>query len=358
MAAIEHHLKLLCDADGPSGYEDEVRRLIVAEAMRHTSKIEVDSLGNVFAEIKGAQSSPKLMIAAHMDEVGLMIRYVEDTGFLRFSTIGGIDPRILPAQRVKLKAKQNCVGVVGSKPPHILSPDEMKKPFEMSDLYVDIGASSREEVNRLDVDVGTVAVFDTPFKHTSIENVVVGKALDDRSGCTAALEIMNSLARDPPNSTVVFAFTVQEEVGLRGASVAANRINPDLALVLETSVAADSPDIMPRDRIASMGRGPVVRVLDSTMITQRPMLQFIKNTAERNSIPYQLHVSLTGGTDAGRIHISGSGVPTGVLSTPCRYLHGPSLMLNLTDLNHLAKLGDFIVRGINSSKIKYDQEIA
>jgi putative aminopeptidase FrvX len=339
-------LARLSETPGPSGHEDEVRNLIIAELKKQDLDVDVDALGNVFAELRGGQQRPRILVCAHMDEVGFIIKFVEQTGYLRFGTLGMVDPKILPGQRVVIKGTEPYVGVIGSKPPHILTPEEMRKPSELGDLYMDFGASSREEATELGIEVGTVATFDAAFAH-AYGTMVIGKALDNRTGCAVALKLTESLVRKPPSCSVVFAFTVQEELGLRGAEVAANRVTPDAALVLETAVAADSPDVQPKDRILVVGRGPAIRVMDASMITQRLMLEYMKKTAQTLAIPYQLHINLGGSTDAGRIHLSGRGIPTGVLSIPCRYLHSASLMLNLEDLNHLLNLSESTIRGID-----------
>jgi len=339
-------LAKLSEARGPSGYEDEVRKLIFAEASRHAEKVELGSLGNVFAEVKGRSERPRIMISAHMDEVGFLVTHVEESGFLRFATLGTLDPRILPGQRIAFKCRETIVGVIGSRPPHGLTPEEMRKSIELGELYIDIGASSRDEVNRLGIDIGSAATFDTRFSRTSSRSIVVGKAFDNRAGCTAALMLMESLVQSPPLATTVFAFTAQEEVGLRGATVAADHVAPDAALVFETTAALDCPDVEPRNRILTVGRGPALRLMDRSVIAQRVMLDYMKDTARANGIPYQLHISLGASNEAGPIHLSGEGVPTGVLATPCRYLHGPALMLSLEDLNCLLKLAEAVVRGI------------
>jgi endoglucanase len=348
---ISDLLKRLSEAYGPSGYEDDVRKIIVGEIRKFNEKPWVDSLGNVYAEIKGTGKGPRVMVSAHMDEVGFIVKYVEDSGFLRFGILGGIDPKVMPAQRILIKGSIPTIGVIGSKPPHILTPEEAKKPIELGELYIDIGTSSREEVNKLGIDTGTTGTFDVPFRHTASSSMVVGKALDDRAGCAAALKLFESVSRNPPSSTVVFAFTVQEELGMRGATVAASSVLPDVALVFESTVAADSPDASPKDRILAVGKGPAIRVMDNSMITQRLMYEYLKKTAQTHRIPYQIHISFGGATDAGKIHLSGKGIPTGVLSTPCRYLHSPSLMLDLRDLENLLKLADHTVRDMNSADI-------
>jgi putative aminopeptidase FrvX len=346
---IAELLGRLSVAYGPSGYEDNVRTIIIDEIRKSRGKPRIDSLGNVYAEIKGASSGPRIMVSAHMDEVGFIVKFIEDSGFLRFGNLGIMDPRVLLAQRVLVNGLKPVIGVVGSKPPHVLTPDEAKKAVEMGDLYIDIGASSRAEVSKLGIDVGTTGTFDVPFKHTASGSMVVGKALDNRAGCAAALKLFESLSRKPPRGTTVFAFTVQEELGMRGATVAANSAFPEVAIVFECAVAADSPDVRPRDRILTVGKGPAVRVMDNSMITQRLMYEYVRKTAETHRIPYQIHINFGGATDAGKIHLSGRGIPTGVLSVPCRYLHSASLMLDLLDLGNMIRLAEYAVRGMNSA---------
>jgi len=339
-------LAKLSDAFGPSGHEDEVRKLIVAEASRHSKSVEVDNLGSVFAEVKGRSNSPRVMVSAHMDEVGFIITYVEETGFLRFATLGTLDPRILPGQRIIVKGSKRTVGVIGSKPPHGSTQEEMKTPFEMSELYIDIGVSSRNEVTRLGIDIGTAGTFDTHFSHAASDSRVIGKAFDNRAGCAAALMLMEMLNQNPPTATTIFAFTVQEELGMRGAVVAANRVLPDVALVFETTAALDCPGVEPPGRLLNIGRGPALRIMDRSAITQTEMIDFVKDIAKATGIPYQIHISLGAANEAGPVHLSGKGVPTCVLSTPCRYLHGPTLMLSMDDLKLLPALANAVIRGI------------
>jgi endoglucanase len=338
----------LSEAYGPSGYEDEVRRLIVDEIRKRMGKPQLDSLGNVYTEVKGTGKGARVMVSAHIDEVGFIVKYIEDSGFLRFVILGNIDPKIMPGQRILMRGTKPQVGVIGSKPPHVSSPEDAKKPVEMGDLYLDIRATSREEVQQLGVDIGTTGVFDVPFRYAA-NSMVIGKALDNRAGCAVALKLFESISRKPATPTVIFAFTVQEELGMRGATVAANWVAPDAALVFETAVAADSPDVSPKDRLVVVGNGPAVRIIDNSMVTQRLMLEHMKNTAEKYGIQYQRQINMGGSTDAGKIHLSGRGVPTGVLSTPCRYLHSPSLMLSLADLKNLLNLAEYTIRDITST---------
>ncbi|MGP8069601.1 MAG: M42 family metallopeptidase [Candidatus Bathyarchaeia archaeon] len=342
-------LATLSNLPGPSGHEEEVRKFVLTESTKHTKRISADSMGNVFAEIQGTKGSPRVLVSAHMDEVGFIVTYVEDSGFLRFATLGRIDTRVLPGQRVVFQVSEGLHGIIGSKPPHALTPDEVKKSLELRDLYIDIGASSRADVTKLGIGVGSVATFDMHFTRTGSKSLVMGKAFDDRAGCTAALMAMEFLSQNPPSATTVFAFTVQEEVGMRGAKVAAEHVHPQAAVVLETTAALDCPDVEPRDRLLSLGLGPALRVMDASMITQKVMLGYVSEVAEKNRIPYQFHVSLGASTEAGPVHLSGEGVPTCVLSTPCRYLHSPALVLNIEDLNKLPKLVEAVIRGIDQT---------
>ena len=339
-------VRRLSEAYGPSGYEDDVRKIIVDE-IRKCAEPHVDSLGNVYASVKGTGQGPRIMVSAHIDEVGFIVKHVEESGFLRFVTLGNINPRVMPGHRILIRGTKPQVGAIGSKPPHVMTPDDAKKPVELSDLYIDIGARSKEDVRRLGIEVGTTGVFDVPFKHAA-GSVIIGKALDNRAGCAAAIKLLESMSTKPPASTTIFAFTVQEELGLRGATVAANHAAPDVALVFETAVAADSPDVRAKDTLLEVGKGPAVRILDNSMVTQRLMLAHMKKTAEKHGVTYQPQINMGGSTDAGKIHLSGKGVPTGVLSTPCRYLHSPSLMLSLDDLANLLKLAEHIIRDVNS----------
>ena len=305
-------------------------------------------MGNVFAELEGKNVSPRVLVSAHMDEVGFIVTYVEDSGFLRFGTLGRIDARVLPGQRVMFQSGEGVHGIIGSKPPHALTPDEAKRSFELSELYIDIGMSSRADVMKLGLDIGSVGTFDMNFTRTnSTSTLVMGKAFDDRAGCVAALMLMELLSQNPPFATTVFAFTVQEELGLRGAKVAVEHVRPDAAVVFETTAALDCPGVEAKDRLLSLGSGPALRVMDASMITQNVLLRYVREIAEKMRTPYQLHVSLGAGTDAGPIHLSREGVPTCVLSIPCRYLHSPALVLNIEDLNRLPKLAESVIRGID-----------
>jgi len=348
--SITETLSKLSQLDGPSGYEDEVRKFIAREVSKHTGEVETDVIGNVFATVPGKSDGQKLIVDAHMDEVGFIVKYIEQRGFLRFEPLGTIDPRILPGKRVNVKgARTSHPGTIGSRPPHIISSEEANKAPSLSELFIDVGAATDEEARSLGITPGCIATFEGPFRELG-EGRIMGKAFDDRAGCTVALALLEAFAKEKPHMNVVFAFTVQEELGLRGAEVAANHVKPDVGIVLETTVAADVPDAKPRDWITTLGGGPSIRVMDSSMVAQRPMVEHIRRMAEKNGIPYQLQLARAGGTDAGKIHLWGTGVPTGLISTPCRYLHGPSCLLSTADLQNVVRLTEATIRGIESKE--------
>jgi tetrahedral aminopeptidase len=346
--ALTETLAKLSQLAGPSGYEDEARNTIVAEAKKYTDHVEVDAIGNVYATVNGSQQS-KVLVDAHMDEVGFIVKYVEDRGFIRFETLGTIDPRIMPGKRIIFKgSRKDYPGTIGSKPPHIISGEEANRITPQSDLFMDIGMDDVDAVKSAGIFVGSIGTFDEPFRELGSSRVM-GKAFDDRAGCTIGLSVMEALSKEKPKMSVVFAFTVQEELGMRGAEVASKHVNPDLAIALETTVAADVPDTRPRDWITQIGLGPSIRVMDSSMVAQRVMVNYLRETAEKNNIPHQMQLAKAGGTDAGKIHLSGaSGVPTGLISTPCRYLHGPSSILSTEDLRNGVRLTEAAIHGMES----------
>ena len=351
MDKLTETLSKLSQLCGPAGYEGEARKAIIEEARKCTDDVEVDAIGNVYATVRGSSSQSTILVDAHMDEVGFIIKYVEDRGFLRFETLGTIDSRILPGNRIILKGtEKNLHGTIGSKPPHIISGEEASKVIPFYDLFMDVGAVTGDEARSLGLSVGTIGTFDEPFRELA-GSLVMGKAFDDRAGCTVALAVMEALSREKAKMSVVFAFTAQEELGMRGAEIAVRHVNPDIAIALETTVAADVPDARPRDWISSIGLGPTIRVMDSSMVAQHVMVDYLRDTAEKNSIPHQMQLAKAGGTDAGKIHLSGtSGVATGLISTPCRYLHGPSSVLSTKDLHNVVRLTEASIRGMESKE--------
>ncbi len=329
-------LKSLATAYGPPAWEREVASRIEEMLAPISSERWRDNLGNLFFRIGGGKG-PRVMMAAHMDEVAMIVRHVDESGFLHIAPLGGLDPRVLMGQRVVVHGSSPVEGCIGVKPPHVMTPEEMKTAPGVKDLYVDVGASSRSEAEAMGIRVGSYVTFPPAFSVTG--NRVLSKALDDRAGCAAEVAIAREVLRSSEEVDLYAVFTVQEELGLRGAAVIVEQVEPDLAVVLECTVAADVPGVPPQDHVTRLGSGAAIRAMDSTMLTNPALVRWLTDLAESQGIPYQVQVMTGGGTDAGRIHIQRRGVPTVVLATPCRYLHSPNLMIDLRDLEAVAGLG-------------------
>ncbi len=341
-------LESLSNAIAVSGEEDEVRQLLIDAVRDHTDELLVDALGNLIVYQRGT-SHPEytVMIAAHMDEVGLMVTAVDNNGLLQFTNVGGIDARILPGLRVKVGAERKN-GVVLWKPIHMWRD---MKTVGIDSLRIDVGATDSQAAK-----LGERIAFAAEFIKLS-ETVVRGKALDDRVGCSLLVDI---LAGGPYPVTVAAAFTVQEEIGLRGATVAARRIKPDAAIVLEGTPAFDVPDPareadagdLPTNPATRMGAGVVLTLADARMITDPRVMQFLQETAEAQGIAYQLKTVGGGGTDGGAIHTAQTGIPTMTLSAPCRYIHSPSALLDLNDYACVLRLSQAVLRRIDAATFR------
>lgn len=334
-------LKRLSEAFGPSGFEDEVRDLVIKELGPYVDDLIVDKWGNVIGVRYGKRRDLKAMVAAHIDEIGLLIDNIDKNGFLRFRAIGGWNEVTLVSQRVVIKTVdgRKIKGVIGSRPPHVTPPGKEREAPELKDLFIDIGASSDEEVRKLGIKVGSVAILDRDFEVLN-ENVVTGKAFDDRVGVAVMLWAARQL-RDS-EATIYFVATVQEEVGLRGAQIAADRVYPDFAIALDTTIAADVPGVTEREFVTRIGKGPAVKVMDgsrgSVFIAHPTLTNFLISVAEELKIPYQLEVLIGGTTDALGIAFRRDGIPATTISIPTRYVHSPVELLSIDDAINAAKL--------------------
>lgn len=332
-------LKSLTEAMGPSGFETEIRDIIRSEVSPYADKLYTDVLGTVYAEKGMGQQGPVVMLDAHMDEVGMMIVHVEENGLLKFKPLGGLDARVLVSKPVRI-GKEKRYGVIGSKPIHLQKASERRKPIPMNKLYIDIGAKDKADALKY-VKPGDVAMFATEYQELG-DHCAKGKSFDDRVGCAVLVETLKK-AFDTP---VVGAFTVQEEVGLLGATVAGHRIGPDIAIALEATVCSDVVGVPKHGEGTVLGKGPALTVQDSRTLADRRFLEFMMATAEKHDIPYQLRRVKGGSNDYGAIHQTRAGVIGGGISLPLRYMHAPTQLISLDDYENTIRLVEAVVRAI------------
>ena len=319
-------LEKLTNASGVSGFENEIRKTIKDEISSVVDELYTDSIGNLFAVKKGSGDSLKVMVAAHMDEVGLFVDLVESNGYVKFRKVGGIDDRVLLSQRVYI-GENKTPGVIGAKPIHLQGSGQ--GVVGSDDMYIDVGASSKDD--KL-AKVGDPVVFATKFAQSG--NILRGKAFDDRAGCGVLVEL---LKRSHP-FTLCGVFTVQEELGLRGARIAAYALNPDFAFALEGTTAGDTPTKLDVSPSTNMGAGPAITIMDRSFISDRRLVDLLVDTAKKENIPYQFKRTITGGTDAGAIHLARGGVPSVTVAVPIRYIHAPVGITHLSDFQNTIEL--------------------
>ncbi len=319
---METLIRELVEAYGPSGEEAVVRDLIEKRVGEHADRTFTDNLGNLFALREGP--GPLLMFSAHMDEIGVVVTHIDDKGFMRIAPVGGVSPHLLPGQRVKFKN-----GVTGT-----LYHEKLKelKELDWARLYLDIGAAGGDGAKER-IRIGDMACLDQPF--VNLGRRYMAKAMDDRIGCAVLVEALRRLPPSLPQG-ICFVFSVQEEVGLRGAAAAAYRLRPGYGFAVDVTSVGDTPEAPVM--AVSLGRGPAVKVKDSSIICHPEVRNRMIETAEKHGIPYQLEVLERGGTDAGAIHLSREGVPSGALSIPCRYVHTPSEIIDAGDVEHAVAL--------------------
>ena len=324
-------LQQLTETFGPSGYEENVRKLVQAEVKPLADEVKVDALGNLIVRkrpTKQTTGTKRIMVAAHMDEIGLMVSHVDENGFVRFSSIGGVFGRYVNGGRIRFL--NGAQGVIGY--------DRFEKVHEVPSLdkvYIDVGATSKKDCP---VKVGDVAAFDRPF--TELGNRLVAKSMDDRVGVLVAIETLRALKSTPHD--VYFVFTTQEEVGSRGAGTSAFGIDPDVGIAVDITPTADTPHALKMEM--ALGRGPCIKIQDAGAISDPRIVKWMIQTAEKNKIPYQREVLLFGGTDAQPIQLTRAGVPAGCLSIPMRYVHSPSEMVDFTDVQNSVKLLTALLR--------------
>ncbi len=347
--SFEKEIKLveeLCMTPGISAHEENIAGILERELKDVADEIEIDAMGNFIATKKGSsKKGPKVMLAAHMDEIGLMVRYIDDNGFIRFSTVGGVNDQMLMNQTVVIHSRNGDVtGVIGSKPPHVTKPEERKKVVPSDEMFIDIGAKDKEQAEEM-VRIGDPITFKTWFEAFP-NNLVMCKALDNRLGCFVMTEV---LKRIDSKATVYGVGTTQEEVGLKGAKVVSYKLNPDMAFALDVTLSGDHPGIKPDEAPVVIGKGPALIVIDASgrgIMTPKCILDLLTNVGDEKDIPYQLEVSDAGTTDGTSIHLTREGIPTGVLSVPTRYIHTTVSVASLDDVESTIQLITEVINGL------------
>ncbi|ANF48430.1 peptidase M28 [Priestia megaterium] len=341
--------KTLTELPGAAGNEHQVRSFMRSQIEPLVDEVIQDGLGSLFGVRYNEEKGPKVMVAGHMDEVGFMVTSVTDKGMLRFQTLGGWWSQVLLAQRVHVVTKKGPItGVIASIPPHLLDESQRNKPMAIKNMMIDVGADSKREVAEMGIRPGDQIVPICPFTPMANEKKILAKAWDNRYGCGLAIELLKEVKNEKLPNILYSGATVQEEVGLRGAQSAANMIKPDLFYALDASPANDTSG--DKNAFGQLGKGVLLRIFDRTMVTHRGMREFILDTAETNSIPYQYFVS-PGGTDAGRVHTSNNGVPSAVIGVCSRYIHTHASMIHVDDYAAAKELLVKLVRSTDQTTL-------
>ncbi len=310
-------LKQISETPGTSGFESKIRNLIIKELKGLVDDISIDNLGNIIALKKG-QSKKKVLVAAHMDEIGFIVNYIDDNGFLHFLPLGGFDPKTLVSQRVIVHGKKDIIGVMASKPIHIMSPEERKKPAEIQDFFIDLGLS-KKEVDKY-IEIGNPVTRERDL--IELGECINGKSLDNRISVYILLETLKKLKGKQIPFNLYACFTVQEEVGIRGAQTVSLDINPDFSFGLDTTIAYDGPGSTPKESVTSLGKGTAIKIMDSSAIADYRMVKYMKETASKNKIKWQAELLPAGGTDTAMIQrMNKKGAITGAVSIPTRHIH-------------------------------------
>jgi endoglucanase len=345
-------MKRMMEAFGPSGFEREINQIIKENMEPYSDEIITDKLGTVAFVAKG--KGPKVLLAGHTDEIGFIISSITDDGFLTFKQLGGWWDQVLLAQRVVVRGRKGDVfGVIASKPPHILPAEDRKKVVEKRSMFIDIGVSSKEEVEVAGIRIGDPAVPWSPFNLINGGKVAMGKAFDDRIGAFVFMEAMRRIKENMishPNN-IYGAATVQEEVGLRGAQTIAHKVDPDIAIVLEVDIAGDVPGIKPYEAQTKLGKGPGLLTYDNSMIPNQPFKEYVIEIAKLAQIPLQLSL-VTGATDGGRIHMQRTGCPTIVISVPTRHIHSHVGLLSIKDTENAIRLVIELLKKLDTDTVE------
>ncbi|WP_046226644.1 M42 family metallopeptidase [Paenibacillus dauci] len=348
MDEMTQMMKELTETDGVSGFERSVRDKMAGYLEPLSDEILKDRLGSIVGKKTGNEGGPKVLIAGHLDEIGFLVTGITSKGFLKFQQLGGWWPHSVMSQRVKVKTRKgDYIGIVGSKPPHILEAAEREKVVPLKNMYIDIGARDAEDAKVMGVRPGDWIVPVSEFTTMRDDELWVGKALDNRAGCALAVEVMKRLQEQQHPNVLYAGATVQEEVGLRGATTISNLVEPDIAFALDVGVASDMPGQESQPSQTSVGEGPLMLLFDASMIPHNGLRDLVMDTAEELNIPLQVDAIPGGGTDGGKFHISGKGCPTLSFGFPTRYIHTHNAIMAKKDFDQAATLLTAVIQKLD-----------
>ncbi len=352
MDATELLLKEITEANGVSGYEGEIRKIMKRELAKYVDEIKYDKIGSFFSAKKGTGDSPRVMVVGHMDEIGFMVKEFTKEGYIKFLPLGGWWGHVALGQRMRIiTSKGPVIGVVGSKPPHLLPQEDRKKVLEIQDMFIDVGVQEKYDVRKkLGVKVGDPIIPDSQFTIMGNDKMYLSKAFDNRVACAVVIEVLKKLKNVKHPNTVLGCGSVQEEVGLRGAQTLAHLANPDVCIVVDVGIAQDiPPDGF--DKTEKIGAGPAILIYDARMIPNLQLRDLVVATAEEKKIPFHLTSMAGGATDGGPIHLSRLGVPSIVIGPPVRYIHSHNGILNRNDYDNTVKLVFELIKKLDKKKV-------
>ena len=340
-------------AHGPSGFERDIRELI-SKHLANQATFSQDNLGSLICKKEGSQSSPKIMLPGHMDEIGFMVNAITKSGYLKFVPLGGWWDQVMLAQKVIVKTRLGDIeGIIGSIPPHLLSAKDKEKIVEKKEMFIDIGAKDKEEAEKvLGIQLGDPIVPNCSFHILNKTSKIMSKALDNRLGCALFIDVIKSLQDTAHPNTVYGVGTIQEEVGLRGAVTAANIVEPDICLTLDVAIATDTPGLEKEDSEVILGKGPVLTLIDASMIGNRSLRSFVIDMAKQANIPLQFNTMMGGGTDGGAVHKFGPGVPAVVISIPTRYIHSHYSVFDYKDYEYTLQLLLEVIKSLDAARVR------
>jgi putative aminopeptidase FrvX len=353
MDATELLLKEITEANGVSGYESEVRTIMARELKGKVDEIQYDKMGSVLGRKKGTSAAPKVMMVGHMDEIGFMVKEITKDGYIKFLSLGGWWGHVALGQRMRIiTSKGPVLGVIGSKPPHMLMQSEREKVLEIKDMFIDVGAQQKFDVKKkLGIKLGDPIIPDSQFTIMGNSKMYMAKAFDNRVACAIVLDVVKHFKKASHPNTILAGASVQEEVGLRGAQTLAHLADPDVCIVVDTGIALD----MPPDGFSKaerIGAGPCILLYDAVMIPNLKLRDLVISVAEKKKIPFHLTYMERGGTDGGRVHMSRIGVPSIVIGPPVRYIHSHNSILNRADYDNTVKLVVELVKALDQRTVK------